>query len=71
MTSQSHPTAPVLLYKVDDVARLLNVSRTVVFALLRTRRLRSVSEGRARRIPAAALDDYLELLDRESSARAV
>ncbi len=43
---QSEP----LLYRVSDVTELLGLSRTVVFDLLRTGRLRSVKEGRT---PAA------------------
>jgi excisionase family DNA binding protein len=58
----------VLLYKVPEVMRALNLSRSVVFDLLRTGRLRSVKEGRSRLIPAAALRDYIALLEREADA---
>lgn len=58
----------VLLYKVPDVMRVLNLSRSVVFDLLRTGRLRSVKEGRARLIPASALRDYIALLEQEADA---
>ena len=54
-----------VLYRVDDVTELLSLSRTVVFDLLRTGRLRSVKQGRTRLIPATALRDYLALLERE------
>jgi integrase len=37
-----------LLYKVPDVMRMLNLSRSVIFDLMRCGRLRSVKEGRAR-----------------------
>jgi excisionase family DNA binding protein len=56
----------VLLYKVKDVARVLNISRTVVFDQLRTGRLQSVKQGRTRLIPATAIRDYVALLIRES-----
>ena len=56
-----------VLYRVCDVTRLLNLSRTVVFDLIRTGRLRSVTEGRARRIPASAVREYLALLEREAA----
>jgi excisionase family DNA binding protein len=62
--SGSQPGAPVL-YRVADVTALLSLSRTVVFDLLRTGRLRSVKEGRTRLIPAAAVREYLALLERE------
>jgi excisionase family DNA binding protein len=58
----------VQLYKVCDVARALSMSRTVVFELLRSGRLRSVKQGRTRLIPAAAIRDYIALLEKEAEA---
>jgi excisionase family DNA binding protein len=58
----------VLLYKVPDVMHALNLSRSVVFELIRTGRLRSVKEGRARLIPASALRDFVALLEQEANA---
>lgn len=63
---RTHADGDLLLYKVVDAARMLNISRTVVFELLRAGRLRSVKQGRIRLIPAAALQDYVDLLVRES-----
>ena len=54
------------LYKVPDAMRMLNLSRTVIFELLRTGRLRSVKQGRTRLIPASAIQDYIALLEREA-----
>jgi excisionase family DNA binding protein len=59
-------TDEVLLYKVTDAARLLNLSRTLVFEQLRAGRLASVRQGRARLIPATALRAYVDLLVREA-----
>ena len=56
----------VLLFKVAEAARLLNMSRTLVFEQLRTGRLASVKQGRVRLIPATALLDYVALLVEES-----
>jgi len=56
----------VQLYKVTDAARVLSLSRTVIFELLRSGRLRSVKQGRTRLIPAAAIRDYIILLEREA-----
>ncbi|NAS21967.1 helix-turn-helix domain-containing protein [Herbidospora sp. NEAU-GS84] len=56
------------LYRVTDVMRLLKMSRTVIYEQLRSGRLRSVYQGRARRITSAALRDYIALLERESEA---
>jgi len=54
------------LYEVPDVMRMLRLSRTVVYELIRTGRLRSVKQGRARRIPATAIRDYIALLESEA-----
>jgi excisionase family DNA binding protein len=54
------------LYDVCDVMRMLRLGRTVIYELIRSGRLRSVKEGRARRIPAAAIRDYIALLEREA-----
>lgn len=58
------------LYQVTDVMRMLRLSRTVVYELIRSGRLRSVKEGRARRVTAAAIRDYIALLEREAEEAA-
>lgn len=55
-----------VLYRVSDVVQVLNLSRTVIYDLIRTGRLRTLNEGRSRRIPAAAITDYVALLEREA-----
>jgi excisionase family DNA binding protein len=59
-------TEPVL-YRVSDATKILNLSRTVVYDLIRAGRLRSVKEGRSRLIPASAVREYLALLEREAA----
>ncbi len=54
------------LYKVPDAMRVLNLSRSVIFDLLRSGRLRSVKQGRTRLIPASAIRDYIALLEQEA-----
>jgi excisionase family DNA binding protein len=54
------------LYEVCDVMRMLRLGRTVIYELIRSGRLRSVKQGRARRIPASAIRDYIALLEREA-----
>jgi excisionase family DNA binding protein len=44
------------------------MSRSVVFELLRSGRLRSVKQGRTRLIPASAIRDYIALLEKEAEA---
>ena len=56
------------LYRVNDVMRLLNLSRTVIYELLRTGRLRSVQQGRARLITAEAIREYIAVLKDEAEA---
>ncbi|MBP0460826.1 helix-turn-helix domain-containing protein [Streptomyces montanisoli] len=56
---------PVLL-RVADATRVLNLSRSVVYDLIRTGRLRTVTEGRTRLVPASAIGEYVALLEREA-----
>ncbi|MEU9127883.1 helix-turn-helix domain-containing protein [Kitasatospora sp. NPDC048540] len=58
--------APPLLYRVADAMNALSMSRTVIYDLIRTGRLRTVKEGRSRLIPASAIADYVALLEREA-----
>ncbi|MDA8323841.1 MAG: helix-turn-helix domain-containing protein [Actinomycetota bacterium] len=60
----SHATPQ--LYRIPDVMRLLSMSRTVIYEQLRTGRLHSVRQGRARLITAAAIADYIALLESEA-----
>jgi excisionase family DNA binding protein len=55
-----------LLYRVADAMQVLSLSRTVIYELIRTGRLRTVKEGRARLIPASAIAEYVALLEREA-----
>lgn len=61
------PEAARLLYRVDDAAQLLSVSRSVVYELLRSGRLRSVHVGRTRLIPLSALSEYVAQLEHEAA----
>ncbi|MDT0308820.1 helix-turn-helix domain-containing protein [Streptomyces sp. DSM 44917] len=69
LTARHEPSNVPLLYRVEDATRVLNLSRSVVYELIRTGRLRVVHEGRACRIPASALRAYVELLEREAGER--
>ncbi|MFD7285106.1 helix-turn-helix domain-containing protein [Streptomyces sp. NPDC059863] len=59
-------SAEPLLYRVADAMRVLNMSRSVVYDLIRTGRLRTVKQGRTRLIPISAITDYVALLEREA-----
>ena len=71
MHNQGTPVADrqesVQLYRVPEVMRMLRLSRSAVYELLRSGRLRSVRQGRARRIPGAAVAEYVALLEREAA----
>ena len=50
------------LYRVEEAAQLLSVGRTRIFDLMKLGELRSVKIGGSRRVPAAALDEYIARL---------
>lgn len=54
------------LYRVADAMVVLSMSRSVIYEQIRSGRLRSVTQGRSRLIPASAIADYVGLLERES-----
>jgi excisionase family DNA binding protein len=64
--NRTGPESEQLLYRVCQAGEVLSLSRSVVFDLMRTGRLRSVKEGRTRLIPLSALLDYVDLLEREA-----
>jgi excisionase family DNA binding protein len=57
----------LMLYRIGDVERLLSLSRRVIYELIRSGRLRTVCEGRSRRISASAIRDYIALLEKEAA----
>ena len=52
-----------MLYGVDEAAIALRLSRSVLYELIRSGRLRTVKAGRRRLVPVAALDEYVHSLD--------
>ncbi|WP_246148116.1 helix-turn-helix domain-containing protein [Nonomuraea turkmeniaca] len=58
------------LYRVTDAMRLLRMSRTVIYDQIRTGRLRSVKQGRARLITPGAIRAYIALLEKEAEEAA-
>jgi excisionase family DNA binding protein len=58
---------PRLVLSVEAAAELLSVSRTRIFALIKTGEMQSVRIGRLRRIPAAALAEYVRALARSQT----
>lgn len=58
---------PRVMYRVEESAELLSLSRDRVYQLIRSGQLRSVRVGKARRVPARALEDYVARLMRGSA----
>jgi excisionase family DNA binding protein len=56
------------LYRIADAMVVLSLSRSVIYEQIRSGRLRSVTQGRSRLIPASAIADYVALLEREATA---
>ena len=58
-----------LLYTPEGAAAKLASGRTTIYELMKSGELRSVKIGRSRRIPADALQDYVNRLTRSNAAR--
>lgn len=52
--------------ELPEAMRLLSMSRSVIYEQIRAGRLRTVKQGRARLVPAQAIDEYVQLLIHES-----
>ncbi|MGW5155830.1 helix-turn-helix domain-containing protein [Nonomuraea wenchangensis] len=61
--SPSGATIVPLLYKPEEVAVQLRISRTKVYALLRSGAIRSIKIDGCRRISATALVEYVAQLE--------
>jgi len=64
------PIPPKALYRIPEAMRLLSLSRSVIYELIRAGRLRTVKQGRTRLVPATAITDYVALLEEESTTGA-
>lgn len=59
---------PPILYRVEEAAEALRMSRSVIYELIRSGRLRTVKEGRRRLVPVTALTEYVTELIEENAA---
>jgi excisionase family DNA binding protein len=66
--SNAAPTPDKQLYRIRDAMVVLSMSRSVIYEQLRSGRLRSVTQGRSRLIPASAIAEYVVLLESEARA---
>jgi excisionase family DNA binding protein len=62
--------APALL-TINDAVQVLRLSRSVIYEQIKAGRLRTVRQGRATRITAAAIAEYIRLLEAESAETSV
>jgi len=53
---------PAMLYRVDEAAEALRLSRSQVYELIRSGQLRTVKAGRRRLVPVEALVEYVAKL---------
>ena len=54
-----------LLYRPSEAAIALGISKTVLYGLIRTNRIRSIKDGKFRFITADALREYARTLERD------
>jgi excisionase family DNA binding protein len=55
-----------LLYRPKEATRMLGIGRDKLYDLMRSGRLHSVKDGRARFITAKALGEYVAMLEAEA-----
>lgn len=56
------PEVPAVVYRVEEAALALRLSRSVVYELIRSGRLRTVKQGSRRLVPVAALTEFVDSL---------
>jgi excisionase family DNA binding protein len=60
-TAAISPVVPVV-YRVEEAAAALRLSRAMIYELIRSGQLRSVKQGRRRLVPVEALTEYVASL---------
>lgn len=60
-TSKANTTATVtpVVYRVEEAAQALRISRDSIYELIRSGRLRTIKVGARRLVPVVALSDYV------------
>jgi excisionase family DNA binding protein len=61
-------SATKILYRAEEAAELMSLSRTAVYGLIRSGDLDAIKVGRRRRIPASSIEAYVT---RQLGGRAV
>ena len=60
---KARAAVPAVLCGVDEAAEALRLSRSLLYELIRSGRLRTVKQGRRRLVPVSALAEYVNSLD--------
>ena len=58
-----------LMVRTDEAMRMLGITRTVLFAMLKSGEIESVKGGKNRLVPVAGLRSYVERLRGEQANR--
>jgi excisionase family DNA binding protein len=68
---QQNPATVPLVLTIEQAAERLGIGRSLMYALVSSGEVESVTIGRLRRIPADALVEYIARLRRATSTEAV
>jgi excisionase family DNA binding protein len=66
--SKAAPSPAKQLYRICDAMVVLSLGRSSIYEQIRSGRLRTVTQGRSRLIPASAIAEYVKLLESEARA---
>ena len=61
-------TSDAVLYRPEDAARLLEISRSKIFELIASGAIASVKIGRSRRVSRRAIDDFVARMESAGAA---
>lgn len=56
------PVVPAVLYRVDEAAEALRLSRSSIYELIRSGQLRTVKHGTRRLVPVEALGEFIDAI---------
>jgi excisionase family DNA binding protein len=60
MGEQKQVRVVPVVYRVEEAAKALRVSRSAIYELIRSGQLRTVKQGRRRLVPVSALKEYVD-----------
>lgn len=60
------PRPGQVMYRISTVVKMTELSRSVIYEQIKAGRLRTVKQGRATRVTAEALGEYIKLLENEA-----